>query len=658
MDLRALIAKMDAIESGLSEDRAEYDQFKAQDAKAAAMEKVKQYASIPLAQIPRLANAIDPKTGIIYYGDGGGEGSGDGNPKKMPLQFMSQPDQKPMLDAINTAGLSVIPHEEKTLFGSAQYAKVEPGKLASVLAGVSPEDDLATLEKLKKLIVLVKKYKELQAKRAASGATPTTAQGASPTVKESVNFKGSIARSLTESFGYQTDESVMGVLGKAAVRAAPGAGAVLGAQGAMDSFKKGDYLGAALNGLSGAFSLVPGLGWIPALGFGAIQAGRELSGSTSKYDTPKPGEPAKPGAPATPGAPAKPGTSAQGAQPTATGNGPKLQELQKKLIAAGADLGPTGADGVMGKYTQAAMQKFPNIKEGVTMTQPKSVAESIRELQQRLESIETGEAPVQTDAPPPPAEGEPIVQEEPTPGTAETPEPIPASAEDNELAELLKQKGGVEMMMGGKKYMVFPDKGIAVLLPSMDIVDASTSALTPTGKKFDPAALGLSESLDEGIWDSIMKGAVNVGKNFAGGLGGRTAVGLPQTALTMPGKSAAQIANAFPQAATKTAKFANKTGSAIAKNPVKTGLAATAAGLGAGYLGGSSGQDSTAPTAPATPGTTGQGTNPTPTPTAPGGDDDEMKALRAQIDALIKDLSTSKNPEVIKGLADVQAMLK
>jgi hypothetical protein len=35
-----------------------------------------------------LANAIDPKTGIIYYGEPGGEGGGDSSPRKMPLRFM------------------------------------------------------------------------------------------------------------------------------------------------------------------------------------------------------------------------------------------------------------------------------------------------------------------------------------------------------------------------------------------------------------------------------------------------------------------------------------------------------------------------------------------------------------------------------------------
>ena len=132
------MTKLDTIAEA-DDARAQYDQFKADDAKKAAIEQVKKYASIPLNQIPRLANAIDPKTGIIYYGDADGEGSGDGNPKMMSMKIMNQPDQKPMLDALTLAGLQVVPHEVKGLFGmTSQYAKVEPDKLAQVVSGTTP----------------------------------------------------------------------------------------------------------------------------------------------------------------------------------------------------------------------------------------------------------------------------------------------------------------------------------------------------------------------------------------------------------------------------------------------------------------------------------------------------------------------------------------
>lgn len=501
------------------------------------------------------------------------------------------------------------------------------------------DDDAAILEKLKKLIELVDKYVALKAKRGGQGArpalTPKTQDmgdgskltvdpktgnvaatnddgtpyvpGSNPNLPKNKIGEGVISKGLMESFGYETkaDEGVLGagasMLGKAASKAAPGVGAVLGAQGAYDSYQKGDYLGAALNGLSGAFSLVPGLGWIPALGFGAWQAGRELSGATDKYD--------------------KPATPQQGAKPSA-GSDPSVLALQQKLIKAGAKI---QADGIMGPQTQAAMKQFPNIKEGTDMNQTKSLAESMKELQARLSMIESD-----------------------TPAASEEPKPEPASGEENSLAKQLEQAGGKLMEKDGRQFMVIPDKGIAVEVPSMEIVDASTPALTPTGKQFDPTALGLSEDLDEGIWDSIAKAGANLAKGAKFGFANPTA--------------AKNLTTASHSLATKGGRLAGRAGAAVARNPGKTALATGLAGLGGGYAAGKMGQGSTAPVTP-TPGA-GQGTRPTPAPTpniapeAPAGDDEEMKALRAQIDALIKDLSTSKNPEVIKGLAAAQEKLK
>jgi len=128
------MTKLDTIAEADATGRIDYQANKAQDAKEAAIEQVKKYASIPLNQIPRLANAIDPKTGVIYYGDASREG-GDSQPKMMPLKFMSQPDQKPMVDALTLAGLKVVPHEVKQLFGTGQYAKVEPAELQRVISG-------------------------------------------------------------------------------------------------------------------------------------------------------------------------------------------------------------------------------------------------------------------------------------------------------------------------------------------------------------------------------------------------------------------------------------------------------------------------------------------------------------------------------------------
>jgi hypothetical protein len=112
------------------------------------------------------------------------------------------------------------------------------------------------------------------------------------------------------------------------------------------------------------------------------------------------------------------------------------------------------------------------------------------------------------------------------------------------------------------------------------------------------------QETDEGIAD-LARGAWNVGKNFAGGLGGKMAQGTTKTAAELAtsqaatnaarvaaGKkalSAAQLAQQAKvgiganNAATGAAKFANRAGTAIAKNPVKTAIAATGVGAAAGY---------------------------------------------------------------------------
>jgi len=358
--------------------------------------------------------------------------------------------------------------------------------------------------------------------------------------------------------------------GKLLSRALPGVGATLGAIDAVDSYKKGDYLGAALNGLSGAFSLVPGVGWIPAVGFAAWQAGREMSGATDKYNNPP----------------------AQGASPGGDAD-PKVLAIQKKILAKDPKALPKhGADGKMGPETQAAMARL-NIKEGTEMNQPKSLAESIKELQQRLEMIENEER----------------VSEE---GEAQ-----PASSEEQAIgAEVVKAGGKLFKHPNGNEYILLPDGKTVVDTATQEIVDASTEAMTPTGEKVDPSQLSESMGLDENLWSNIFKGAAKLARSGA----------------------------------VNTRRFART-------NPIKTAAGVGAAGLAGGYATGSAGSDNKPPKPPTTgqsSGQSGQGGQTTP----PAEDDAEMKALRAQIDALIKDLSTSQDPEIQKGLADINAKLK
>ena len=166
----------------------------------------------------------------------------------------------------------------------------------------------------------------------------------------------SISKNLVESFGYEVqDEGVGSLVGKAL----PGAGLVLGAADAYDRWQKGDKKGAALSGAGALASLIPGIGTAASLGIGAYQAAN---------DNPDVVQAAK----------KKLGVNKPLAKLSSSN---KVLDIQKKLIAKGAKI---KADGIMGPNTRAAMKRFGVHEEF-------SVAESIRQIQNRLAILETDE---------------------------------------------------------------------------------------------------------------------------------------------------------------------------------------------------------------------------------------------------------------------------
>ena len=146
MDIKDILKKLDTIAEADATSlpapagdagRAQYDKYKADDARTAAIEQVKKLMATPLSAIPRLGDAIDPKTGIIYYGDAGGRGGEGGEAKPYPYKWLADPsstsDQsRSMYKILTPAGLKVIPVEKKTLFGSTQVAGISPQQLADL----------------------------------------------------------------------------------------------------------------------------------------------------------------------------------------------------------------------------------------------------------------------------------------------------------------------------------------------------------------------------------------------------------------------------------------------------------------------------------------------------------------------------------------------
>ena len=385
---------------------------------------------------------------------------------------------------------------------------------------------------------------------------------------------------------------MLGAGSKLLGRAMPGVGAYMGATSAIDSYKKGDYLGAALNGLSGAFSLVPGLGWIPAVGLGAWQAGRELSGATDKYDNPENTVDPKTGKPAT-----------QSGQPNPPGAGPvdpKVKALQQRILAKDPNALPKyGADGRMGAETQAAMQRL-KIQEN-TMPQ-KSLAETMRELQQKLDNI--NEADDESQAP------------------AADIKPIPATADELATAEMAEKVGGHIEKMGDKVVVVTKDNQI-VDPTTKEILTNTGSELAGTGEMFEPSMAEGYDELEEGFWDGLLKGAAKLGRS-----------------ASVVGRRTARL------------------------NPGKTALGVGGAALAGGYASGSAGSTPTSPTSPTAPvtppagGGSSGGAGQTNPPDTTAADDAEMAALKKQIEEIMAKLSTSKNPEIQAGLAAAKEKLK
>jgi len=172
--------------------------------------------------------------------------------------------------------------------------------------------------------------------------------------------------------------------GKMASRFLPGLGAVAGAYDAYDRYKKGDYTGAALSGAAGLASFVPGIGTAATLGLTAAQLARDKKRTGSFL----PGEEEQLAAAAADKAAAvQAATPAPGAMtpnpkiPAQAATASAVKDpmaLQKELIAAGANLGPTGADGKIGKLTKAAMAdpKYAAIVKKYT-TQPAATSGTI-----------------------------------------------------------------------------------------------------------------------------------------------------------------------------------------------------------------------------------------------------------------------------------------
>lgn len=168
----------------------------------------------------------------------------------------------------------------------------------------------------------------------------------------------------------------------------PGAGAALGAYDAANRLKAGDKTGAAIAGITGAASMIPGIGTGAALLGTGIQAARDKfrTGSWLPDDEQVAAAAAKDQPAQAAAAPAAP---AQPAVQVPPGGDPKVFALQQQLIAKGAKI---KADGKMGPATQTAMKQFPGVQMSSKINKSKgtymSESDKIAALRARLEQID------------------------------------------------------------------------------------------------------------------------------------------------------------------------------------------------------------------------------------------------------------------------------
>jgi hypothetical protein len=449
------------------------------------------------------------------------------------------------------------------------------------------------LSQLGDLAQMIAKFQTMKSPVAVATPVPTGVATAKPLPAA---MEGMFARSLVESFGYQLEatasipgQAAAGVagygaakgIGKVLGKAIPGVGLAFGVSDAYSRAKAGDYIGAGLAGLSGALSLIPGIGWIPALGLDAINVGRDLAGggdtqSSDEVD------------------------SGQGAKSSAPGDS-KVLAIQKQILAKDpAGLPRFGADGMMGPETQAAMQKYNIVGE--------SLASSIASLRNRLAMIETA-----------------------SDGADQF------TTDDGSATPMMFQKDGKNYALikgaDGEPDQLVDQEG--------NLIDGSRTDLPIIGKAT------ISESLNESWLSSLFSkfatGAAKASRRFTAG------VTNPRQYTTAAGKSA--IKPGTPGAG------AFKAGQAVGQNPGKTAMRIGAAGVAAGAAMGGSPDNAAGQSAKQSASDKAASDKAASDKAASdkaasdkAASDKALAELRAQIDAIIKELSTTRSPEVKKGL--------
>jgi hypothetical protein len=259
MNLRDLMTKLDTLAEA-DDPRAQYDKFKADDAKSAAIAQVKKMLAPNGMQ-----NFIDPKDGIVKWqeqmqGDSGGAGS----VREFPFDWYKKGQNSDFFNILKTAGLEIVPVDRKMLFGTSQVAGIKGGPQAladldkPVVAPTpapgptpgqqkGPQDDIAKLDAL---------TKSLEDSLKGQGPMPTPDPVVKPPVPDVVKPPVEKEKTLGQKAGVGAGIAAGGL-----------AGAALGK-------KYGGAKGAVLGGLAG--------GALGGMGVNAFQENFEFNSSIAQ----------------------------------------------------------------------------------------------------------------------------------------------------------------------------------------------------------------------------------------------------------------------------------------------------------------------------------------------------------------------------------------
>jgi hypothetical protein len=677
MNLRDLMTKLDTIAEA-DDARAQYDKFKADDARTGAVAQVKKMLA-PNGN----SNFIDPKDGVVKYQDQSRGDGGAGGIKEFPYKWFASGQEKAFFDLLKTAGLEIVPVDKKQLFGTFQVAGIKggpqaltdldkpvtPNPVANPVAnpGQDPTDaQMIELDKLRDQLLATlgggapapvtttnpvtapvdqpEKEKTLGQKvgigaGVAGGAAAGAAlgkkfggskgavlggltggalggMGVNAFQKEGVEFNSSIAQSLTESFGYDYQEQLD--------------------EYSMDQFKTdaGDTLRGAANGATlGTYDNIAA-GVQSAFGKDTYkQALAQQTAASKEAEKRNPllytaGNVAGSFAAPIPGGAIAAGVGRLGGGMLAKG----AAQLGANMLAQkGVDVVKQASDTKTLGYDPS---KYPKTPQEVMAFQKANGLAADGKIGPKTQAV--------------------LAKMGLTPATV---------AED---IKSLKEKLSM-IASGGQDYRVW-------LLENNTVVDDHGNQITDQSMldaiEWDQARLdelslgGMGNVLGRGV-DAV----ANVGRNFVGGLKGQNATGnlIKGTEKNFAGRMAAPKANGNVRSAAEiardstnargTANMANKAANYVGKNPGKVALGAAA--LGAGGIAAANALGSSASPAGTTTGgggipagtTTGGGGPMQPMPAGGGELTPEQKEIIAKMQKIIQGVGATEDEGLLGHIA-------